>query len=408
MKDKLLKYFLYFAIFSIISGSAFSIPLGGNGSDIGVNIYTMDISAILLTIFWLFNIRDFYNLIKRDNVAKSFLLFIFITFLSLVFTPALITLPHKILSSLYIIRIFSYFSIYISVRHLLAKNKISTSRFIYLLTVSGITLAIAGWLQYFLYPDLRNLYYLGWDPHYKRIFSTILDPNYLGLILVLTFVALFSSLPRPLWKKDTKIKIFSLIPSIFIFFTIMFTYSRSAFSSFLTAAAYYSLAQKKYIIIGGCVIILFLAAFLLPKPGGEGVNLKRLYSIQERLINWQEGLGIFLKYPLLGIGFDTLRYTNPNVKNTQLNNTIISQNVPNHSAGGLDNSLIFVAATTGILGLTAYLLFLIMAFNKSILVSRISLLAIFVHSLFLNSLFFPPVLIWLWVILGLSKGKGDF
>ncbi len=405
MKDKLLKYLLYLAIFSIISGSAFSIPLGGNGSDTGVNVYTMDISAILLTIFWLFNIRDFYKLIKRDNVAKLFLLFIAVAFLSLIFTPALITLHHKILSALYIIRIFSYFSIYISVRYLLAKNKISKSKFICLLTVSGITLAIVGWLQYFLYPDLRNLYYLGWDPHYKRIFSTILDPNYLGLILVLTFVALFSSLPRSFRKRDTKIKIFSLIPSFFIFITIMFTYSRSAFSSFLTAAAYYSLAQKKYIIIGGCTVILLLAVFLLPKPGGEGVNLKRLYSIQERLTNWQEGLGIFLKYPLLGIGFDTLRYTNPNVKNTQLNNTIISQNIPNHSAGGLDNSFIFVAATTGILGLTAYLLFLIVAFNKSILVSRISLLAIFVHSLFLNSLFFPPVLIWLWVILGLNQEK---
>ena len=54
----------------------------------------------------------------------------------------------------------------------------------------------------FVYPDLRNLWYLGWDPHYYRVFATLLDPNYVGILLVLTiFVWIY------IWVNNKKLRI---------------------------------------------------------------------------------------------------------------------------------------------------------------------------------------------------------
>ena len=79
-----------------------------------------------------------------------------------------------------------------------------------------------------------------------------------------------------------------------------------------------------------------------------------------------------------------------------------------NAAAGLDNSLLFVTATTGIVGLAAYVFLL----GKAVFVSfrrlrtlkplnallTATLIAIIVHSMFNNSLFYPWVMIWLWLL----------
>ena len=87
-----------------------------------------------------------------------------------------------------------------------------------------------GFLQYVLYPNLRYLLYLGWDDHYLRLFGSLLDPNFTGVMLVLMIVVL---LCRPDGKKSSRID-YAIASLSFI--ALLFTYSRSAFIVAIAAA----------------------------------------------------------------------------------------------------------------------------------------------------------------------------
>ena len=78
---------------------------------------------------------------------------------------------------------------------------------------------------------------------------------------------------------------------------------------------------------------------------------------------------------------------------------------------GIDSSLLFVGVTTGIVGLAVYL-WLIVEQMKLVNRYRIkpfrvmfyaTFAALLVHSLFVNSLFYPWVMIWIWVLAGVAE-----
>ena len=100
---------------------------------------------------------------------------------------------------------------------------------------------------------------------------------------------------------------------------------------------------------------------------------------------------IIKEKPILGVGFNTLRY--------------YQKNLPENQAGaGLDNSWLFVLATSGALGFLGYLGIWGKALNKfknPLVVS--SLFALFVHAFFVNSLFYPWVMAWMWILLAMEN-----
>ena len=126
------------------------------------------------------------------------------------------------------------------------------------------------------------------------------------------------------------------------------------------------------------------------------MNLLRVLSIQSRLQNSSEALQLFYRSPLFGWGFNTLRF----IRNQQsdIDATLL------HSAGGFHNSWLTLLVTTGIFGLSTYVFIWIRLIKKtkpkngypSLLL--VSLTAVFVHSLFDNSLFYPQVMAWVWVL----------
>lgn len=383
--DKLLRILFYFSLISIVCGVVIKLPI-----DVpSVNIYLFDIASIFTFLTCLFNINKFRYIIKHDPTTRYFGIFILICLVSIILTPIKLTLSERLISSLYIVRLIIYFSIYLSVNYLLKIKILTNEKIIKYLSITGILLAIVGWLQYFFYPDLRNLFYLGWDPHYKRIFSTIFDPNYLGLILVLTTLTLFE------FKKSiVNIWVFR----VFIFSTLLFTYSRSSYVSLIISALYYSIIRKKSVVIILVIATFISTIFFLPRPGGEGVKLERIFSINERITSMNEGIRLFTDHPLIGIGFNTLKYA-------KIQYGFITPNtIDNHSSTGIENSFIFVIATVGLLGFLFYLILLYQIFITGADIVKISLIATVVHSLFLNSLFFPPIMIWIWIIAGTGRG----
>ena len=245
---------------------------------------------------------------------------------------------------------------------------------IYLLGFSS-ALAGLGLIQYLVVPDTRFLLSLNWDDHYYRLLSTLFDPNFTGIILVLGLVLIYFTRPRDWWLY------------LLHFSALLLTYSRSSYLALVSAMVAVAIFKKNYKII--LVILVFLASLVfLPRPGGDGVKLERLFSARQRLDNYREGIGLWQQSPVFGLGFNSLRY--------------YRGDPDSHAAAGLDSSLIFVLATTGVLGFLAYLNLLKNLWGKSLLV-KITLMALLVDSLFINSLFYAFVMIWLWSLPKIDK-----
>ncbi|PIR08093.1 hypothetical protein COV53_04815 [Candidatus Gottesmanbacteria bacterium CG11_big_fil_rev_8_21_14_0_20_37_11] len=384
--NRILRILLYASLAIFIFGPVASLHVSP-----GLNIYVMDILAGLMSLVWLINFSKFEHTSKNAWIFKYFLLFTFVCLIALVLSPIPMTVTEKAISSLYLFRFISYFFVFLSVRHLLDKGmlkKTDTARMLFSL---GVLLIAFGWIQYFFYPDLRNLYYLGWDPHFKRIFGSFLDPNYFGLILVLLLIVNF------LYFNSSKA--LKMVTTTLFVVTLAFTYSRSSYLAFLSSLSYYFLTKRKFKQMLIIFSVFFVLTILLPRPGGAGVMLERVFSIRERVGNWQQGISIFQKNPIIGVGFNTLRYAKKEYG-------LLQDNLEySHSGAGIDNSYIFVLATTGLTGGVFFILFLKQLFVKSGFIMKISLIAVLVHSLFLNSLFFPWVLYLLTLISAIDLRK---
>jgi O-antigen ligase len=151
-----------------------------------------------------------------------------------------------------------------------------------------------------------------------------------------------------------------------------------------------AILRKQWKFFGGLVAFVVLTIGL-SFISGNTVKLTRETSSLARITNWQESIVLIEKAPGFGYGFDTLRYLHPS-------NSV----VPSKAAAGLDSSILFVLATTGIIGLAAYLylwIAMLLAGKKSV-VFLASSAALLVHSVFLNSLFYPWVMIWMWILVG--------
>jgi hypothetical protein len=276
---------------------------------------------------------------------------------------------------LYFLRVVSYFYLYKLSFNIIKKNqKLIPVLFNSLILVSFVV-ASFGWVQYFFYPDLTSLKYIGWDDHLFRLVGTFLDPGFTSLIIVFGVILSF-------FKKKYFLTVFFLI-------TLAYTYSRAGYISFLTAISLAGLLIKKIRLVILTIIFFGLTVLLLPKPAGEGVNLARTYSISSRISNYKETFEIFKKSPVLGIGFNNICLA----RKIYLNDT----NLGSHSCSGSDSSLLLILATMGVVGLMVFvgsiskmLLNLKRGFYTNIFLVLLS--AVFVHSIFVNSLFYPWIM----------------
>lgn len=358
----------------------------------GVVVYVHDILLAVLLVegFVQYAIR---GKLVNPNLLKPILLFVFVAILSLLTNSGKFAIPSLEISALYIVRWLFYACIYIVV----IQTYTGIDLWLTGLYGVGVGLGVLGLVQFFLYPDLRNLSYLGWDPHYYRLFSTFLDPNFAGVFLVLTlFLGLY------LWQMR-KYRMAVAIGELICFVSLLLTYSRSSYLAFITGLVCIAFLKRQWMIIVG-IVVFVAVVIVLPKTSGSTLNLLRTDSTFARVGNWQEGIALLSESPLFGHGFDTLRYLSADTGD------VISK-----SAAGLDSSILFIGATTGILGLIAYgyLLFQMVRVGRSLAKGKkfaylgtvyvASLAALGVHSLFVNSAFYPWVLIWFWIYTGVAE-----
>lgn len=363
---------------AIMIGQLIKVPIGaGSGAAL------IDISIVALCLIGLFQIK--FKLIKPPLFIITGLLFSLVALISLTFTPLTLTNSEYLSSFLYTIRFFSY----ILLGWLLLSKALPSIRqnITKILFFSGAFLAISGLLQFIILPDLRFLAQLGWDPHFYRTVSTFLDPNFLGAYLVLTLLLIFQN------EMSLK-RIHKRILFILVYLTLMTTFSRSSYLMFLISflsLAFFKKSFKTAILAVALFAVLLLFFQIYIKGVNQITPLDRNQTAKYRFTTWQQGMDIFLKNPLLGVGFNAYNFA---LKEYKLGD---AQFITGHGATTNDSSLVYVSSTTGILGLLAFLFFLFTLFlkrkQKPILAAGI--LGLLVHSFFVNSLFYPILLTWI-------------
>jgi len=95
------------------------------------------------------------------------------------------TVIQNLISSLYFIRLAIYLLFFCYLFFHLKQIKL---RFNNELLFLFIAVLITSFIQYFFYPDLQNLIYLGWDPHYNRMFGVFFDTSTAAAVFGLSFL----------------------------------------------------------------------------------------------------------------------------------------------------------------------------------------------------------------------------
>lgn len=329
------------------------------------NISLLDIVVFLIAVF---------TILKKPTIPKWYpylLSFILFGFFSWGVNYFIIESNLLFKGLLYSFRLLIYSIVPIFILNFVKTEKERVFLISSLLSVSIFT-GIFGWIQYLNWPNLISLKFLGWDDHFYRLVGTFLDPTFTSIILVLgSIVAL---------KKNKKLSL------LFLLISILFTYSRASYFVIFLLLFYF----KKYLLI----IFFVISIFFLPKNmGGEGVNLVRTSTTNLKIINYKETLKIIKKSPVIGVGFNNFCPA----RSVYLNDKDTSSN----SCFGSDSSILFIIATTGIVGLMLFVKFIFSISSFPLL--TISFVSVLIHSFFSNSLFYPWVMFWLFVLLGLER-----
>ncbi|MCA9748280.1 MAG: O-antigen ligase family protein [Romboutsia sp.] len=358
----------------------------------GLNIYIFDIVVILFSMVGTIDLL----LNSKFIIPKS--MFLYLIFFLWAFISIFLKLGHYnqtnyIVSIFYCIRLISYYISAIYIFNLLETKKIET-QFIYkLIIASGLLIFVFGLIQLLVLPDFEVLDpSLGWDPHKNRLSSTFFDPNFVGVYFVVCLALLFESLFEKKFEMYKYKLQFKLTIAIIFAIGVLLTFSRSAWLMLGVVLVVYGIKKAKTLLLVS--IIVALCAYLaVPRIQTRISGITDPSdSAHFRLLSWKNTYDIAKDNIIIGVGYNAFRYA-------QIENGIFSyDSVGGNSGAGSDSSMLFVLATTGLVGLAIYILayFYPLFRFKSTLVSSL-ILGLLLNSQFINSLFYPQILFMLLV-----------
>lgn len=399
----LLKIVFIFAILLFPLGEVVRVNLADN-----VVIKPLDIGIGVLFLSWLMFKLWHKQKIKQTNILLPTVMFVSSGLFSLIKNDLHLSLNEFFISFAYLLRWIAYAGVFFVVSDFNKKFKRKISK---LLIIIGSFIVGLGYVQFFFYPNLRNLYYLGWDEHMHRMFSVFLDPNFAGSFFVLFFLFLINIIFR---NKNIAVGLLAFLTLGAVFLT----FSRSALIMLIVSSSlFFILINKKKWIVILLGITLLVLGISSKYSNIENINLFRVVSSEARFESAREAVKVIQDYPVFGVGFNAYKYAKIN-----FGLSVNSPGAISHADAGTDNSFLFVLATTGIAGIIFYLNLLWSILKKSYLSYKIneendiqkylaiaaiaSLLGIIINSLFINSLFYSFIMIWLWILLGLTN-KND-
>jgi O-antigen ligase len=374
-------------------------PLSGD-------ILLIDILVGILFVSWLLKVLWGVQRFRFTTFHLLWIAFLGVALVSLLFTTLPLTRLELLQNSLYWVRLVTYSSLMWVIPSMVTKEK-TASQVVYWLLWSAGVVAVLGFLQLRIYPDIGALAKYGWDPHVGRLVSTFLDPNYLGgfFALILAFV-----LGRSLGEKQP-----FAWGTIFLFLAAsVFTYSRSGYLAVGIVVLAFGLRYSwKVLLLAICIAVPLGLQIPRVQQRIEGAFSVDATS-QARILSWQNAGIIIGNFPLLGVGYN-------NYREAQETLGILQGDPQSRAATGSDSSILNIQATTGIFGLGLFLAAgivlarkayrLTKTTEKSIRVSAaygllFGVPGLLVNALFVNSLFYPLIFFPLMVLVGLML-SGD-
>jgi O-antigen ligase len=367
-----------------------------------IGLYLPDLLLVGGLGFYLSGFRLKQRL-SPPRLTKPIFAFSVVALASLILSFPLFKVRDVFIGSLYLLRWIAYALVYFVI-YKLARRGLKDV-FGYILILGGLAVAGSGFIQLLVFPDFAPMTIYGWDPHYHRLISSFFDPNFTGGFLVLNLCLLVSFYlfnPKRLF----------LALSAIAYLALLLTYSRSAYLAFLISMIVLGFLKSKKVILVA-LLAFFFSLQMNPRARGriEGA-ITVDDSAVHRFSSWEKALIIIKKHPFLGVGFNNYRYA-------QLKYGFLDPQDSRrggHGGAGVDSSFLFVLATTGILGFVFFIWILSLAVRNSFLWARksvyslaffSSLVGIFFHSFFVNSLFYPPIMAFLWTTFALAEADVD-
>lgn len=389
-----MQFLVFTTILSGVLGQLVKIPLG-----LG-NLYLLDLLAVFTVTLWVI-----LKLIERDYKFKipSHLLplffFLFWAVITLVLGKTAVSLSELLTGGFYLVR-FSFYSLFSLVVYdlkLKSVNSIFEHRLFKVLVASCVIIALAGFVQLVIYPDITRLAAeFGYDPHKNRLVSTFLDPNFTAAYLVLGLILVICRI-----EADPKVR----WGAAGLFFSaLVLTFSRSGWLMFSAALMLFGFLKSPKLLLVA-LFAGFLAYFAVPRVQTRISGITDPDdSAKLRLVSWSHALEIAQEKPIFGVGFNLYRQAQERFGFFDYHDFS-----GGHAGGGSDSSLLLVLATTGVVGLILFLLTFVNIFVKSLtktttytgIILVLSLPALLIDSQFINSFFFPQIMLWVWVLVGL-------
>lgn len=399
-----MKKLLILILFFILCGQLLRLPISEGGS-----IIFNDLLVPLVLIVWLAN-----GLVKKKFIISKtalnlpLLLFLILAAFSFILNLNNLIDAERLLSLAYLLRLISYSLVFFFVLNISDSKKVF-EKFYSIAIWGGLIFAFLGFLQLIFFPSFEGMVQYGWDPHVKRLLSTFFDPNYAGGFLVFVNSLILS---RMLFTQNKAEKGLWFFAFLFVLLAIILTYSRSTYLAVGISVLVIGLLKSWRLLLFGA-LTLIIAFFAFPRMqqrilGGFSLDV----TAKMRLDSYQQAQKIIEDNLIIGVGYNNLRSVREEY------GQILS--ATQHAAGGFDSSFLTILATTGIIGFIAYLWLichmLIDAFKefwdkKSPPIMRGLGLGIFAgtlglvaHSQFVNSLLYPHIMLYLFIVLGLFYG----
>ncbi len=366
----------------------------------GLNIYLFDIGVILFALVGVFQLL----LSKKFYLPQGFSFFLFFIFAAAV--SLLINFHHYQLSQLfitffYLARLFFYFLAGVVVYNMLTMKVLTCEVLARMIVISGVLVGVFGVLQLFILPDFEVLdSSLGWDPHKNRLASTFFDPNFVAAYLVISVTFAFEQIINT--KKPS---LYLLLCMFFLLVSIILTFSRSGWLLLSVVVLMYGLYRTKWLLaVAG--ILVFSAYIAVPRIQTRISGITDpADSAHFRLISWNNTVEIVKDNFIFGIGYNAFRYVQQRYGFIELGT------LGGNSGAGSDASLLFVFATTGVVGMGFYMLSYIFFTLKAYVNRKCGynfatlaiLLGLLLQSMFINSLFYPQILFVLLLLFGLIE-----
>jgi O-antigen ligase len=166
------------------------------------------------------------------------------------------------------------------------------------------------------------------------------------------------------------------------------TFSRSTYLGCFGSGVIYAVIQKKWVWL--CIGVVASGALIaVTTSDNQSYSILRRETALARIGSWEDGVRLIQHAGVFGYGFDMLRSVNEPGFGEKNDHTI------SHATAGIDNSVLFIIATTGIPGIMAFIWMIFSIYVVALRNMRLRpwlllyMSAVLIHSFFVHSLFTP-------------------